>query len=318
MTKPTTNANASPATSLARGRLLIALAAVLWSLSGGFSKILTKDTIFGLNDPKPAALAIATFRLLFAGLFFVPMLRRSDFTFRPIMLGMVAVFALMNVVFIPAMVSGTAANAILLQYTAPVWMFFASVLWLGEKPDRRSLITVGIGTLGIAIILGGSVLQSGWASGELGVLGLGLASGITYAGVVIFLRLLRAESSRWLTVLNHLGGALVVGVAWLLLPPILNIDATPPGTVAQYVTLALFGVIQMGLPYWLMSRGLRSVSPQEAGAITLLEPILNPVWAYLVAGEVPPLATLIGGLFILGALAWRYWPSRTNAKSTGS
>jgi drug/metabolite transporter (DMT)-like permease len=64
----------------------------------------------------------------------------------------------------------------------------------------------------------------------------------------------------------------------------------------------------MGLPYWLMSRGLRSVSPQEAGAITLLEPILNPVWAYLVANEEPPLATVFGGLFILGALAWRYWP----------
>jgi drug/metabolite transporter, DME family len=308
MSKLAADDESLPISSRARGRLLIVLAAVLWSLSGGFSKVLTKDTVFGLNDPKPAALAIATFRLLFAGLFFVPMLRRTDLTFRPMMLGMVAVFALMNVVFIPAMVSGTAANAILLQYTAPLWMFFASVLWLGEKADRRSLTTVVIGTLGIGIILGGSVYQSGWASGELGILGLGLASGITYAGVVIFLRLLRGDSSRWLTVLNHLGGTLVVGAAWLFLPPILNIDATAPGTVAQYVTLALFGVVQMGLPYWLMSRGLRTVSPQEAGAITLLEPILNPVWAYLVSGEEPPLATLVGGLFIIGALAWRYWP----------
>jgi drug/metabolite transporter (DMT)-like permease len=315
MSKSTATVDSPAAPSLARGRLCIVLAAVLWSLSGGFSKVLTKDTIFGLNDPKPAALAIATFRLLFAGLFFVPMLRRADITFRPMMLGMVAVFALMNIVFIPAMVSGTAANAILLQYTAPIWMFFASVFWLGEKPDRRSLTTVVIGTLGVGIILGGSVYQSGWASGELGILGLGLASGVTYAGVVIFLRLLRGESSRWLTVLNHLGGTLVVGAVWLLLAPILNIDGTPPGTVAQYITLAVFGVVQMGLPYWLMSRGLRSVSPQEAGAITLLEPILNPAWAYLVAGEKPPLATIIGGLFILGALAWRYWPVKQITKN---
>jgi drug/metabolite transporter (DMT)-like permease len=160
------------------------------------------------------------------------------------------------------------------------------------------------------------VYQSGWASGELGVLGLGLASGVTYAGVVIFLRLLRGESSRWLTVLNHLGGALAVGIAWLLLPPILQIDATPPGTFAQYVTLALFGVVQMGLAYWLMSLGLRSVSPQEAGAITLLEPILNPFWAFLVAKEMPPLATVFGGLFILGALVWRYWPIRFEQETT--
>jgi len=65
--KPQEKTHAAP--SVTRGRLLIALAAVLWSLSGGFSKVLTKDTAFGLNDPRPAALAIATFRLLFAGLF---------------------------------------------------------------------------------------------------------------------------------------------------------------------------------------------------------------------------------------------------------
>jgi drug/metabolite transporter (DMT)-like permease len=64
----------------------------------------------------------------------------------------------------------------------------------------------------------------------------------------------------------------------------------------------------MGIPYWLVARGLRSVSPQEAGTITLLEPILNPLWAFLVVAEVPSKFELVGGGFILGALAWRYWP----------
>jgi DME family drug/metabolite transporter len=308
MSEPMSTTNAPSVPSLNQGRLLIALAAVLWSLSGGFSKVLTKDTPFGLDDPRPAALAIAVFRLVFAGIVFVPALRRHDFSFRPKMLGMVLVFGLMNLFFVPAMVGGTAADAILLQYTAPMWMFLASVLWLGEKADRRSLIAVIIGTVGIAIILTGTILHSGWESGELGVLGLGLGSGITYAGVVLFLRVLRACSSRWLVVLNHLGGAAVVGIGWLVLAGVWHADSTMPGTVAQYVTLALFGAVQMGLPYWLMTRGLRSVSPQEAGTITLLEPILNPMWAYLVAGEVPLPATFLGGVFILGALAWRYWP----------
>jgi drug/metabolite transporter (DMT)-like permease len=66
----------------------------------------------------------------------------------------------------------------------------------------------------------------------------------------------------------------------------------------------------MGLPYWLVARGLRVVSPQEAGMITLLEPLLNPLWAYLVAREIPKFPTFIGGALILGALAWRYWPFR--------
>jgi drug/metabolite transporter (DMT)-like permease len=68
----------------------------------------------------------------------------------------------------------------------------------------------------------------------------------------------------------------------------------------------------MSLPYWLVARGLRRVSPQEAGTLTLIEPLLNPVWAYLVSPrtESPNGYTLAGGAFILGALLWRYWPVR--------
>jgi DME family drug/metabolite transporter len=298
------------APSVIHGRLLIALAAILWSLSGGFSKVLTKDTAFGLNDPKPAALAIAAFRLFFAGIVFVPALRRRDLTFRPKMLWMVLAFGLMNLCFIPAMVGGKAADAILLQYTAPLWMFLVCVTWMGEKTDRRGLVALAIGMFGVATILVGAVLHSARASDEIGLLGLGLGSGVAYAAIVLFLRVLRGESSRWLVVLNHLGGSIVVVLGWVLLTVAWNVDSTMPGTFAQFITLALFGVLQMGLPYWLMTRGLRSISPQEAGRITLLEPILSPVWAYLVAGEVPLPATFIGGAFILGALAWRYWPVR--------
>jgi len=61
-----------------------------------------------------------------------------------------------------------------------------------------------------------------------------------------------------------------------------------------------------------MARGLRAVNSQEAGVITLLEPLLNPLWAYVVAPEKesPTAYTLAGGVLILGALAWRYWPVR--------
>src|SRR5205823_5815380 len=87
-------------------------------------------------------------------------------------------------------------------------------------------------------------------------------------------------------------------------------------TWEQYIVLFLFGSVQMGLAYWLVARGLRVVSPQEAGAITLLEPLLNPVWAYLVWSktETPGLATYVGGAFILGALAWRYWPGKKDPR----
>src|SRR5207253_9993872 len=99
-----------------------------------------------------------------------------------------------------------------------------------------------------------------------------LGSGLTYAAVLIYLRVLRDLPANWLTVWNHLLGG-------LLLPP-LPVPLHPP-SLPQYVVLVCFAVFQMGLGYWLMAKGLQSVSLEAAGTITLLEPILNPVWAYL-------------------------------------
>jgi drug/metabolite transporter, DME family len=282
--------------SLTQSRLYVALAAVLWSTSGAFTKVLTRDTPLRLNDPPVETLQIAFYRVLFAGLFFTVLLRRADFSFRPAMLAMVTCFAAMNVMFVSAMALGTAANAILLQYTAPLWVVLASVCWLGERADWRGLASSAIGLAGILIIV-----LDGWHSAQLGVVALGLGSGITYAGVLIFLRSLRDTSPRWLTTLNHLSAALVL-LPWVLQSPL--------PSAGQLLVLVIFGVFQMGIPYWFMARGLQGVSAQEAGTITLLEPLLNPVWAYLISGEEPSRWTLVGGAFILGALAWRYWPRR--------
>lgn len=289
------------APSVAQGRLCIALAALFWSLSGAFAKILTRDTPFGLHTPTVAPLLIAFYRVLFAGLVLAPTLRRRDLSFRPMMLVMIASFTIMNALFVSALTRGTAANAILLQYTAPMWMYLASIWWLGEPADRRSSLALGVGLLGIAVIV-----IRGWTDAQLDVIGIGLGSGLAYAGVILCLRILRDASSRWLTVVNHLAGAA------FLLPWIWSL---PQPTAAQLGLLFLFGAVQMGLPYWLVARGLRTVSAQEAGIITLLEPLLNPLWAYLVAGEMPNSATFVGGAFILGALAWRYWPWRDRRRA---
>jgi drug/metabolite transporter, DME family len=294
-----------PVSSAARGRLFIALAAVLWSTSGAFTKVLTKDTPLGLNAPVILASQMACFRVLFAGLVLLPTLRPRDISFRPLMLVMVLSFTTMNIMFVSAMAGGTAATAILLQYTAPMWMFLASVWWLGERADRRSLASLLIGVTGIAVIVVG-----GWQEARLLIVALGLGSGITYAGVMICLRVLRDASSAWLTVLNHLIGGLVLLPIVYLIVPAMTGKAPPSPTLAQWLVLFLFGALQMGFPYFLVAKGLRTVSPQEAGTITLLEPLLNPVWAFWLAGEVPSPWTLAGGAFILGALVWRYWPRR--------
>jgi drug/metabolite transporter (DMT)-like permease len=282
----------------AQGRLLIALAALLWSTSGAFNKILTKQTFLGLEMPEIQPLQIAFGRVLFAGMVLLPTVRRRDVSFRPMMVAMAVSFAIMNGTFIWAMSVGTAANAIVLQYTAPMWMYMASVCWLGEAADRRNLAALALGLVGIGVIFAG-----GWQGGQLEVVIIALISGLGFAAVMIFLRVLRDASSRWLTVVNHVFGGLA------LLPLIATLPLPSP---AQIAFLFVYGAVQMGIPYWLVARGLRSVSPQEAGTITLLEPILNPLWAFLVVAEVPSKFELVGGGFILGALAWRYWPFRKN------
>jgi drug/metabolite transporter (DMT)-like permease len=292
-----TDAKTAPP-SLAGGRLCIALAALFWSSSGAFTKLLTQDTPLHLNEPKLTPLQIAFWRVLFAALVLLPLLRRRDLSWRPALLGMAACFAVMNALFVSAMALGTAATAILLQYTAPMWMYLASVWLLGEAADRRSSVALVIGLAGIAVIVAG-----GWRDAQLGVVAIALGSGLAYAGVMVYLRLLRDASSLYLTVVNFLTSALVlVALVWPL----------PRPAPAQLAVLFGYGAVQMALPYWLAARGLRRVSPQEAGTITLLEPLLNPAWAYLVSPktEVPSVFTWVGGAFILGALAWRYAPRR--------
>ena len=294
---------------VAAGRLCILLAAILWSLSGAFTKALLQPTVFGVNVPaiEPLVLGdlhvpiqIAFYRALFAGLVLLPTLRRGDIRIKPLMLMMLLCFAIMNATFISAQALDTAANAILLQNSAPLWLFLASVFWLGEKAELRGVVCLFVGLAGIGIIIVGE-----WSGGNLALVGIGLLSGFTYACVILCLRVLRDLAPAWLTVWNHLLGSLV------LLPLVVTLE---PPSWSQMLTLFLFGSIQLGVPYWLMARGLRTVSAPEAGALTLLEPILTPVWTYFVAGETPQLWTFVGGAVILSALAYRYWPGQQAAE----
>jgi drug/metabolite transporter (DMT)-like permease len=241
---------------------------------------------------------MAFFRVLFGGLVLLPFVRRRDVAFRPMMLLTAVTFAVMNALFVSALAYGKAANAILLQYTAPMWLWLFCVFVLREKADWRGAVALAISLTGIGVIIAG-----GWTGGEITVIFIALGSGVTYAGVLLGLGMMRNLSSRWITVFNFLFSALA------LLPLVILL---PRPSVAQLVVLVFFGVLQLGLPYFLVARGLRSVSAQEAGTLTLLEPLLNPLWAYLVMPEKerPTVFTFIGGAFILGGLLYRYWPLR--------
>ncbi len=277
-------------------------------------RLLSEPMGLGLEEPRLTPIQIAFFRGLFGGVVMLALVRRGCFTFRPIMLGMVVTFTVMSCLYLSALGLGSAANAIFLQNTSPVWVTVFAVLILREHADWRSWQAVLLGGLGAVVIVVG-----GWPRNlpveaeriEILTLFMGLGSGIAYAWVVLFLRVLREHSGAWLVALNLLGTAVTLGLFMLLtqgLDSFVVWLSTPRWQ--QLLLLLVFGLVQMALPYWLFTRGLRSVSPQEAGIITLIEPLLNPLWAFLLTPErdtpTPPM--LWGGALILLALVWRYLP----------
>lgn len=307
--------------SRSSARALLVLAAVLWSSGSLFSRLLTEDTGLGLEKEKLSPIQIAFWRGLFAGLSLLPLVRWKDVRFRPPMAAMVLCFGIMSGLYVSALVLGNAANAIFLQNTAPVWVYLIGVYLLGHSADRRTFLAMMLAMVGAGVIVIGN-----WPRGltpdrldtEIEILLMAVGSGVMYAFVVLFLNHLKAESSAWLTVLNLVGSATILGTAVVLnlgWPAFAKWLTTP--TAEQLLFLAVFGFLQMALAYWLFARSLRAVSAQEAGLITLLEPVLNPVWAYLIAPdrEVPTVWTCIGGGTLLLALAWRYgFSARPNPK----
>ncbi|HEX2928674.1 MAG TPA: EamA family transporter [Candidatus Binatia bacterium] len=274
----------SPPPTTEHGRLLILSAAVLWSLAGVFIKFL---------DVHP--LTIVFYRSLFASLVFVPFLRSKNWRLSgPVVISVLSYTAAISA-FVSANKLTTAANAIVLQYTAPIFVFVFSRLVMGEKISRLNGLALFAGMLGVGVISFDSAGQP-----EMAGVVLALLSGILFAVYMINLPRTKEINTVYLTWINNFVCALVllsVVSSRLLL------------SRTDLLLLAVMGTVQLGLPYFLFSKGLRTVSLQEAALIALVEPVLNPLWVALVVDEIPSAATLVGGGMILLGLGVRYvWP----------
>jgi drug/metabolite transporter (DMT)-like permease len=301
--------------SAASARAGLVLAAVLWSLGSVFMRLLREPLGLGLSDPPLAPLQIAFYRGLFGGLAMLVLVRRAEVAFRPTMFGMVVAFTVMSGLYLSALGLGPAANAIFLQNTAPLWVFVFAVLLLRERSDARGWQTVVIGAFGAVVIVAGNwprALPPAEQQTQVVILLMGVGSGIVYAIVVLFLRVLRDHSSAWLVALNLLGTAVTLGLFVLVYDGrAAFVDWVTAPSAKQIAVLVVFGTVQMALPYWLFTRSLRAVSPQEAAIITLIEPLLNPMWAYLITPDkdTPNVWMFVGGALILFALVWKYVPT---------
>lgn len=268
------------------GLVALVACAALWSLNGPLIKLLSQEHV--------PAVTIACYRSLLGGVVFLPFALRRFGTLRRVHVGWsiasVLTFTLMTASFVIATTLTAAANAIILQYTSPIWVFVLSPLLLKERPGLlEGLVLLGA-MAGIAVIFSGHP--------DASVLGLVVAlfSGLGYGALTVVLRGLRAADPFAVAAWNALGsGAILLGPATL--GGSLALNAYTGGL------MLLMAFVQFTAPYVLFSWALQRVEAHRAALIVLLEAVLNPLWTYLWIGEQPPAATLVGGPMILASVA---------------
>jgi drug/metabolite transporter (DMT)-like permease len=265
---------------MAQARLCLLLGAILWS-SGGFF----------IKEIDAGATSITFFRCLFAAAVLSPFMRGRGLPRAPDMAVSIILFALLLGLYVGATKATTAANAIFLQYTAPLYVIVFGAWLIGDRPRARDAAPFVICLLGIAILIAGNA-GSANASG----LWMGAGSGLFYGLFLLWLRRLRYADAIAVTVANCLG----VAILFAVLPGAWNVGLDDLGL------LLVMAVVQFAIPYVLFTRGLRDVQSGEASLIALIEPVLNPLWVVLLLGEAPGVATLGGGAVIVLGLVLRY------------
>jgi len=281
---------------LARDRLMILAAALLFSTGGAAIKACT------LN-----AWQVASFRSGVAFLALALMLpsARRGFNLRTLAVG--AAYATTMILFVLANKLTTAANTIFLQSTAPLYILLLGPWLLGEHIRRRDLIFTAAMAGGMSLLLLGQPPAAVTAPEPLRGNLVALASGVAWALTILGLRWLGRDGSG--DAESSVAAVVTGNVLALLfaLPLALPVAASRP---ADWLTIAFLGVFQIALAYVFLTRGVRRVGALEASLLLLVEPVLNPVWAWLAHGEAPGPWALAGGAVILGATTLKTWLER--------
>ena len=271
---------AAPRISPQRGRLFVMAAALLWSTGGLFIKLVPLDA-FGVVVWRSA---VTFFFLLVA--FRLPLSR-----WRLASAPTVVVYAFMILTFVSATKLTTAANAIFLQYTGPLWVLLAAPFLLKE-PFRRSDAFAILAALGGMSLFFVGRLDGGALAGNV----VALVSGVFFGATIL---LLRRDQTRDPIASCLLGNLLAALLALPFCWGRLALDA-------KGVAAVLFlGVVQMGIAYVLFVRGLSVVPAAEASLLGMLEPLFNPLWAFVGIGERPSGWALLGGAIVLASVGIR-------------
>ncbi len=262
--------------------MLVLIAVLLWSTGGLFIKLTDLD-----------AYQVTFFRSLLAAITALMVTRKNGLRINGF--GMIAtlIYSTLLFLFVWATKHGTAANAIFLQYTAPIYILILAPFVIGEKFHWKDLITVIFCIGGMSLFFVGKLDASAYQA-NIAALGSGILLGL-------YIMLLRhpkaAEMNSTITVIY---GNLLL--ALLTLPS--GITALPTMTWMDAVAVGFLGIFQIGISYILFIKGVTGgTRPLDASIIGFIEPLLNPIWVFLFVGEQPSSWAILGGAIIVATVA---------------
>lgn len=260
--------------------LLLVITAVLWSSSGLLVKLIDWNpmAIAGVRSATAALLMLAAAR------------RRLRFTWTTPQIAGAIAYSVTVILFVLSTKLTTAANAILLQYTAPVYTAFLGAWILKERVSKLDWGIVGLVMGGMVLFFLDKLTPGGFWGNTTAVI-----SGIFFSLFILFMRMQKNESPLETVLLGNLLTALVCIPFMLQSRP----DA------AGWAGLIFLGIFQLGLPFLLYSVAIKYVTALDAVLIQVAEPLLNPVWVFLVVGEAPGAWALLGGLIVLASVTGR-------------
>ncbi len=262
--------------------LFLVVAALLWSTGGMFIKYIQWPAmaIVGARS----LLAAATVAVL------APQSRRFDGGLLVWLGGLFYAGMVMTLVIATKLT--TSANAIFLQYTAPIYVALLSAWLLKEPVKKKDWLVIMFTAFGMALFFLGNFSFDSMLGNASGI-----ASGVCFALFVISLRYIKTAEPNTIALIGNLLAFLFSLPFW---------EAPWPG-VYGWLALCYLGIFQLGLSYVLYSRAVAHVSALEGVIIPVLEPILNPVWVFFFIGEQPSRWAMCGALIVVSVVTVYCW-----------
>jgi drug/metabolite transporter (DMT)-like permease len=263
-----------------KGLLYVIIAAVLWSSGGLFIKLIS------LN-----AMQLSCFRAGVAAITFALIFRKRILIFNKLSLLNSVFYSLVLLSFVMSTKMTTAANAIFLQATAPIYVLIFEPIINKTKYELSNILTVGVCFLGMLLFFVGE-LQPGHMEGNI----IALFSGIMFAA--FFLGMKKND-------IKHQQSSIFFGNVLVVLISTPFVFSIQTISFSDFWMFTYLGIFQIAVAYAFFASGLRRVYAVEASIISMIEPVLNPVWVYFGYGEVPSVFAIIGGIIILTAIIVR-------------